>query len=158
MGFAHACARARGARYYAAAAARDASASRPPDPGGDRAGAVGRAYGFPRACRLRRRAEFKRVYEGGVKIVRGTMVVFAAPGSGPTRIGITATRKLGGAPARNRAKRRVREAFRRLRPGLPEGLDLVVVARAALLERPAARVAEDLETAVRAAVERLRCS
>jgi ribonuclease P protein component len=49
-----------------------------------------------------------------------------------SRLGITATRKLGGAVSRNRAKRRVREMFRTM--SIPDGLDLVVVARRELID------------------------
>ena len=49
-----------------------------------------------------------------------------------SRLGIAATRKLGGAVARNRAKRLVREIFRRCEPAAT--LDLVVVPRPSLLE------------------------
>ena len=49
--------------------------------------------------------------------------------NGPSRLGITVTRKVGCAVVRNRAKRLVREAFRRLPGLLPEGVDMVVILR-----------------------------
>jgi ribonuclease P protein component len=56
------------------------------------------------------------------------MTLFAFPNSlACTRFGVAATRKIGGAVARNRAKRRIREVFRTA--GVPGGLDLVVVVR-----------------------------
>lgn len=58
------------------------------------------------------------------------MTLFGAPNSlDYTRIGLTVTRKLGGAVARNRIKRRLREVFRRNRAGLATGIDVVVNAR-----------------------------
>lgn len=64
--------------------------------------------------RLRKRAEFRRVYEEGKKARGAHMVVFARSSPrGEVRFGITATRRLGGAVVRNRARRRVRELFRR---------------------------------------------
>lgn len=47
----------------------------------------------------------------------------------PARLGVTVTRKIGGAVERNRVKRAVREVFRRCRSSLPEGATLVVIAR-----------------------------
>jgi len=47
----------------------------------------------------------------------------------PTRIGVTVTRKVGGAVIRNRIKRLVREAFRRAHPGFDAGLDIVWIAK-----------------------------
>jgi len=56
------------------------------------------------------------------------------------RLGITASRRVGNAVERNRAKRVVREAFRRLRQELPAGLELVVIVRQALGSRGLADV------------------
>ena len=59
------------------------------------------------------------------------MFVLANP-SGVGRLGIAATRKLGGAVARNRAKRLIREVFRRNK--LAPGFDLVVIPKRELLD------------------------
>lgn len=84
---------------------------------------------------IRRRAEFEAIYERGVRQSARLMTVFILPRSEKvTRLGIAATRKLGGAVERNRAKRLIREIFRRHRH--PPGLDIVVVPRAGLLDAP----------------------
>jgi ribonuclease P protein component len=62
---------------------------------------------------LRRRAEFRRIYASGLKVVGRYLVLFALPDCLPSRLGITTTRRLGGAVVRNRARRRVRELARR---------------------------------------------
>lgn len=75
---------------------------------------------FPKANRLRRRSEFKRVYAGERKIHGKHVVVFLSPREEDSslplacRLGITATRKIGGAVTRNLLKRRVREIYRQL--------------------------------------------
>jgi len=65
------------------------------------------------------------------------------------RLGLTASRKVGGAVERNRARRRLREAARLLLPTLAApGYDLVLVARGETLRRPFAALLEDLATAL----------
>ena len=65
-----------------------------------------------------------------------SFLLFALPSEvGHSRIGITVTRKLGGAVVRNRIKRRVREVFRRNRSRLTPPLDLVVNARSGIEAR-----------------------
>jgi ribonuclease P protein component len=63
-----------------------------------------------------------------------------SPAGERRRLGITASRRVGNAVQRNRAKRVVREAFRQLREELPAGLDLVVIVRQALGSRGLAEV------------------
>ena len=80
------------------------------------------------AERIRKRPEFERVYNQGLKTPGRFMTLFLLRnGSSVSRLGIAATRKLGGAVQRNRAKRLAREIFRRHKP--PPGLDLVVIPR-----------------------------
>ena len=83
---------------------------------------------FPRECRIGARRDFREAYENGAKQHGRLVVVFARPRpEGGFRLGITATRKSGGAVVRNRARRRVREIFRRWRAATPDtAVDLVV--------------------------------
>lgn len=88
---------------------------------------------LPTVRRIRHRPEFKRVYENGLRIRARSMTVMALPNTlGVSRLGIAATRKLGNAVVRNRAKRLVRELFRQAE--VPPGLDIVVIPRSDMLD------------------------
>ena len=88
---------------------------------------------FTPAEHVRRRADFERAYSSGARIHARYMTVFVVPNGGPVaRLGVAATRKLGPATDRNRAKRLAREVFRRNKP--VEGLDVVVVPRREMLD------------------------
>lgn len=83
--------------------------------------------------RIRRRREYQLIYETGARLSGRYMTMFLAGNSaGWPRLGIAATRKLGGAVQRNRAKRLVREVFRLNKPGT--ALDIVVIPRRDLLD------------------------
>ena len=69
---------------------------------------------------------------------------------GATRVGFTASRKVGGAVQRNRARRRLRAAAGRIVPEHAEaGFDLVLIARGATVKRPFRALLEDLKAALK---------
>ena len=83
--------------------------------------------------RIRRRVEYQQVYERGVRFHSRYSTVFILPSQGGIgRLGIAATRKLGGAVQRNRAKRLIREVFRRNK--IAAGFDVVVIPKRDLLD------------------------
>ncbi|XYI01277.1 ribonuclease P protein component [Sorangium sp. So ce1128] len=105
---------------------------------------------FPRASRIRKRADFVRIQNGGHRVsTRHLLILVAAPAAATSRggaarcgetsvalappraprLGLVASRKVGGAVARNRAKRLLREAFRRFPELFPERVDVVVILR-----------------------------
>src|SRR4029434_4877088 len=87
---------------------------------------MGQGHGLAPAERVRRRPDFERAYSTGVRIHARFMTLFVVGNGGPSsRLGVAATRKLGSAVERNRAKRLAREVFRRHKIG--GGLDIVIV-------------------------------
>jgi ribonuclease P protein component len=69
---------------------------------------------FRPSQRLRKSADFDRVYKGGARHSSANlMVIFLAADAGGPRVGFTAGKALGGAVVRNRIRRRLREAVRR---------------------------------------------
>ena len=87
---------------------------------------------FPASHRIRKRLEFLAIQKSGRRITTEHFVLLlSARGDteGPARLGIVASRKVGTAVARNRAKRLTREAFRATRDLWIRGMDLVVIVR-----------------------------
>ncbi len=110
--------------------------------------------------RLKRRSEFLRVAATRRKWVTPGLILQAAPRAPgdapeaaaiqPARIGYTASKKVGIAVARNRARRRLRAAVTQLLPlHAAPAHDYVLVARADTVTRPFAELLRDLETALR---------
>jgi ribonuclease P protein component len=98
---------------------------------------------------MRRRSEFQRVFDAGRRAHgRHLTIVFAPAPGADSRLGIVASRKIGGAVARNRAKRLIREAFRTSEsPRLP--LDLVVIPKVSVVSLTADELAGDFRNTVR---------
>ncbi len=100
---------------------------------------------MPKRRRLSRSGEFDRVYRDGSSHATRYLVLYSFPRrgeeEGDVRLGVSASRKVGGAVDRNRVKRTLREAFWGLSERLPEGHDFVLVARpeiSGLIEREGA--------------------
>jgi ribonuclease P protein component len=113
------------------------------------------------ADRLKSRADFLRAQRGIRRSAAGlTLEICPTPDSaarhGRFRVGFTASRKVGGAVQRNRAKRRLRAAAQAVLPGSArECTDYVLIARAVTVDRPFAQLLKDLAQTLAAAHLRL---
>jgi ribonuclease P protein component len=85
----------------------------------------------PGRGRLSRSAEFERVYRQGKSTANRHLVLYTFPNSSTQRprLGLSVSRKVGGAVERNKVKRLLREAFAHVEEDLSPGQDVVVVAR-----------------------------
>lgn len=102
---------------------------------------------FPRQARVRAKADFDRVFNGGRRCAEPLLALHRLDDGGPARLGLAVSRKVDPhAVGRNRIKRVLRDEFRRLRSGLAAGAYVVVA-------RPAARQADN--PVLRAAFRRL---
>lgn len=92
-----------------------------------------RAKGLPKAARVRKHREYQLIQQRGERL-KLPHYIFVLRAEGPRaspRLGITASRKVGGAVVRNRAKRLIREAFRATLDLFPSDIDVVVIVREA---------------------------
>ena len=111
---------------------------------------------FPKTRRVLKQSEFDAVFERRRSSGDGLMTLYAGEnGLEFARLGLVVSRKCGNAVARNRWKRSLREAFRRVQHELPPGLDLVVIPRpeavptASRWERSLCQLAERVSRALR---------
>jgi ribonuclease P protein component len=113
------------------------------------AGAASQTVDF-RIERLRKRPDFLACAQAPA-CARGAVLVQARPRDNEplVRAGFTATKRIGGAVERNRAKRRLREAARLLLPALGSpGFDYVFIARGGAVTRPWDRLLDDMKSAL----------
>ncbi len=97
--------------------------------------------------RLRKRSEFLSVAKTGERYVTPAFIIqiYRRSPEGPFRYGITASRKVGGAVKRNRAKRRIRALLSHILPKMGQpGFDYVVIAREEILRRNFALMGQEL--------------
>lgn len=112
----------------------------------------------PSEFRLRRHADYQRVYKAGRKQFGRQMAYFFAPRDaeaaarcdtdGP-RVGLTVPKALGKAVARNRIKRRLREAVRAALPALSAPVDVVLHPKRSVLEAEFALIQREVEAIFR---------
>lgn len=104
--------------------------------------------GFPKAARIRRRREFLSFGRTGDKRRTDSFVLLMERCSSGPRLGITVSRKVGGAVVRNRLKRRIREIYRRYPDRTSLEHDLIVIARVGAGALTSREIGRDLTTAL----------
>lgn len=104
-----------------------------------------------RARTLTHAWQFRRCYDAGTKLVARHAVIFlhrAEPPDG-VRVGVVASRKVGGAVKRNRAKRLLRQGARRIaQKWIDRHIWVVLVAKASIVEARAGEIEDDIERAL----------
>jgi len=122
-----------------------------------------RSGSFPQAQHLRSARDFAAVKAHGRRWDAGLFVAqlhWRAPeapagtATASRRVGFIASRQVGNSPARQRAKRLLREAWRWERDALPEGVDLVLVARRGLPDSTSTEIRRRLQRAFTELVRR----
>ena len=108
---------------------------------------------FGRAQRIKQGRDFARVRQQGQRLVSPSLIANwrCLPADSATRLGVITSSKVGGAVARNRARRLLREAFRLHQRELAQSLDLVLVARPVITGKSFAGVEKDFLTTLRKA-------
>jgi len=108
--------------------------------------------------RLSRSAEFERVYRQGRSTANRYLVLYTFPNPSALRqrLGLSVSRKVGGAVERNRVKRLLRESFAGAEPELRPGQDIVVVARPDARELAEREGLTGIDTALTELIDRAR--
>jgi ribonuclease P protein component len=106
---------------------------------------------FGRAMRIKQGRDFSRLRQEGQRLVTGCLIANwrKLPAGSPIRLGVITSSKIGNAVVRSRARRLLREAFRIHQHDFSEPVDLVLIARASIAEKPLSGVEKDLLTTLR---------
>ena len=113
----------------------------------------GKSGPLPKGHRILTVGEFRRVYNYGFHALSGRFGCYVLPTRRHTsRLGLSVSRKYGNSVARNRMKRLLREAFRRVRDDIGCRVDLVMVPRRAARGLPLGLVAAEMDTLSRRAL------
>jgi ribonuclease P protein component len=109
--------------------------------------------GFPRSSRIKQPADFARARANGQRLVCGCLIANVAPRSADlqTRLGVVTSKKIGGAVARSRARRLLRESYRLHQRELACPVDLVLIARPSIARVGFAQVERDFLRVLRQA-------
>jgi ribonuclease P protein component len=108
---------------------------------------------FGPAMRIKQGRDFSRVRQEGKRLVHGCLIANwrLLPGDTTPRLGVVTSGKIGNAVVRNRARRLLREAFRRHQHDFNQPIDLVLVARNSIAGKEFVEVEKDFLTTLRKA-------
>lgn len=111
--------------------------------------------GLSQSERVRRRADYQQIYDRGAK-VHGKLLTLFTLSNNLTfgRLGIAATKKIGGAVVRNRAKRLIREVFRRNK--LAPGFDVVVIPKREMIDASLTAIEAEFRNTLERSLRRRR--
>ena len=111
------------------------------------------SLGLPRERRIKQGRDFARAKTQGKRVSSGCLIAnwLTLPAGSPTRLGVITARKVGGAVARTRARRLLREAFRLHQLELTQPVDLVLVAQPSIAGKAFLDVERDFLSALRRA-------
>jgi ribonuclease P protein component len=103
-----------------------------------------------RATRLAHNRDFARIRQQGERLAQGCLIANwnKLPVGASPKLGVVTSRKIGGAVVRSRARRLLRESFRRHQHEFAQPVELVLVARPAIAGRGFAEVEKDFLTAL----------
>ena len=103
-----------------------------------------------RSVTIKENYEFRRLYSKGTCAVTPSVVVYCRKNNRPgNRLGVTVSTKLGHAVVRNRARRRLRELFRLSQAQMPQGYDILLVARGKTARIPHRYLQRDYDAAMK---------